>query len=133
MLTIIYYLGIAALFTHEMDAVMRSEWELLFYLKNLNEAVAYPIFLILHFPLFFIFLWLSHHGNDRIRTLFRYCVSVFLMIHLGLHLLLSDDPNNAFHGLIANLFIYLAAGCGLVYLLVALRRTRGAWKTQHRP
>ena len=60
MLTILYYLGLAALFTHEMDAVMRSEWRLLYVLRSFSDDAAYPLFLALHFPLFFVFLWLKH-------------------------------------------------------------------------
>ena len=48
--TQLYYLGIAHLLTHEMDAVKHAEWRLLFGLRALGDAVAYPIFLLLHVP-----------------------------------------------------------------------------------
>lgn len=53
MQTIVYYLGVCLLIVHEMDAVMFAEWRLLFGLRDLPDASAYPAFLLLHVPTFF--------------------------------------------------------------------------------
>ena len=53
MKTLLYYLGIAALFTHELDAVLNMEWRLLYHLRTLPDITASSLFVGLHFPLFF--------------------------------------------------------------------------------
>jgi len=65
--TVLYYLGLAFLFTHELDAVTHSEWRLLPALGNMPDAAASPLFVALHVPLFFVVLWLSQHRRDRVR------------------------------------------------------------------
>ena len=71
MRTIIYYLAIAALFTHELDAVLNFEWRLLFHLFTLTESVASALFIGLHLPLFFIFFYFGHHPVRKIQSRFR--------------------------------------------------------------
>ncbi len=51
MRTVFYYLALACLFTHELDAVAHSEWRLLFVLQRLPDATALPWFVVLHVPL----------------------------------------------------------------------------------
>ena len=96
MANLIYYLGLSALFAHEMDAVRAQEWRLLYVLRGLPEAAAYPAFLLLHLPLFFVLLWLGHHPARRRREGFRALVAGFLVVHAGLHARLAEDPLNGF-------------------------------------
>ncbi len=119
MLTTLYYLSLSALFTHELDAVINSEWKMLFLLQDLSDDVAYPIFLLIHFPLFFLFFWLSHHSNQSVQLTFRRVISLFLVIHLGLHILQSGHPSNLFEGFISYSLIYLAAIFGSFYVLLS--------------
>ena len=115
--TIFYYLGLSALFTHELDAVMQREWQLLFILREMSDQSAYPIFLALHVPAFFLFLWLSHHTNQSVQLGFRRLAGSFLIIHGCLHLYLADIPENHFQAPLSNSLIYAAAFFGLLYLL----------------
>lgn len=125
MRNIVYYLGLTALFVHEMDAVMAAEWRLLYVLRTLPEATAYTAFLLLHLPMFFLFLWLSHHGNARLRDGFRLLVCGFLVVHAGLHARLADAPLNGFDGVISNALIAGAGlfGAGYLLLWILARRT----------
>lgn len=118
MLTALYYLCLAALFTHEMDAVMQAEWRLLYVLSDLSDAVAYPLFIGLHFPLYVLCFWLGNSQNDRVRNGFQLIISLFSILHAGLHFRLSDRPNYEFHSLLSNFAIYSAAIFGFLYVLL---------------
>ena len=120
--TYLYYLGVSLLFTHEMDAVLHSEWQLLYVLRNLPDAAAADIFILLHVPLFFVFFWLSHHPTDKIRNIFRLSVSAFLIVHALLHFRLSDAPLYNFHGWLSELLIYGAGLVGFVYIILTVMR-----------
>ncbi len=126
MATALYYLGLSALFTHELDAVRHAEWRLLLILRDLPDEVAYPVFVALHLPLFFLFFWLSHHRSTRLRSGFRLAVATFLVVHGLLHWLLSDAPAYGFSGVLSNGLIILAAVSGAAYLALALRGPRTA-------
>ena len=124
MTTSIYYLGIAFLFTHEMDAVMHAEWQLLYLLRDLNSDLAYTVFVALHVPAFFLFFWLGHHDSDRIRQTFRGLTAAFLIVHAAIHAYSADAPANQFSGIFSYSLIYVAALLGLCYLAIDLRSRR---------
>ena len=115
-----FYGGVALLFTHELDAVLRAEWRLLFLLGGLPEAQASAWFIGLHLPLFLAALYLGNASARSLRLGFRALASAFLVVHAGLHLYLADDPRNAFEGWLSAAYIYLAAAFGAAYLLSVL-------------
>ena len=119
MKTLLYYLGVAALFTHEMDAVLNLEWRLLFHLFELPEATASALFIAAHFPLFFVFFYLGHHTSPKVRNAFRTVVCCFLVIHSGLHFGLSNHELYFFDGILSNLYIFGAAAFGTAFLVVS--------------
>jgi hypothetical protein len=121
----LYYLGLSLLAAHEMDAVRHAEWRLLYVLRDLGDAAAYPVFVALHVPLFYLFFWLSHHDNRKLRGRFRGLVALFLIVHAALHFRLSDAAAYDFEGVLANTLIYGAAACGLGYLLASRTAARG--------
>ena len=121
MASALYYLGIALLFTHEMDAVMHAEWRLLYVLRDMDEASAYPVFLLLHVPVFFLFFWFSHHSNIRVKKIFRSVAAGFLVLHALIHTINIGVPEHQFEGVISYALIYLAALCGAAYLYTAVR------------
>lgn len=122
MVSLVYYLGIALLFTHEMDAVMFAEWRLLYVLREFDDALAYPVFLLLHIPLFMAFLWLGNHPVARVQDAFRGITAGFLVVHAIIHTVASVSPANAFAGVLSYGLIYLAALCGLLYFALRYRR-----------
>ena len=122
----LYYLGLASLFTHELDAVTHSEWELLPILKGLSDAVAAPFFLALHVPLFFAILLLSHHANRAVRETSRTVVAGFLVLHAVLHFSLSSTAGYGFNGALSRTLVFSAGGFGLAYLLIKRRRRNPA-------
>lgn len=120
--TALYYLGLACLFTHELDAVTHSEWRLLFFLRDLPDATAEPAFVALHVPLFFGILWLSHASRAFIRDTTRTVVAVFFVVHALLHFRLSSLPVYEFHGSLSRGLIVAAAVCGAAHLFVRWRQ-----------
>lgn len=121
--TLMYYMGLAALFTHEMDAVVNMEWRLLFHLRTLPDPMASSVFIALHFPLFLAFFYFGHHANSIIKNRFRLAVAGFLVIHSALHFNLSDHALYQFEGVLSNLYIYSAALFGTVFLLLSWRES----------
>ncbi len=119
--TVIYYLGLSLFLTHELDAVRRGEWKLLYVLQSLPDAAAFSWFAAMHVPLFFVVLWFSQHSNDRLRLRFRLVVALSLVIHALLHFRLSDDPLYEFSGWLSNALIYGAGFMGATYGLLAMQ------------
>ena len=124
--TFLYYLGLSAFCTHELDAVRHAEWRLLYVLRDLPDEVAYTVFVAFHLPLFYLFFWLSHHPSPRLRNGFRLGVAAFLVVHGLLHWRLSDAPVYDFAGALSNGLILLAAASGAAYLALSLRDQRPA-------
>jgi hypothetical protein len=48
---LIFYSGLALLFTHELDAIQRHECRIFPFLNKLKDRTNYIIFTILHIPL----------------------------------------------------------------------------------
>ena len=126
MSTALYYLGLAFLFTHELDAVTHAEWRLLPVLRDLPDATASPLFVSLHVLLFFAILWLSHHRLDRVREPTRTTVAALLVLHGVLHFSLSSAPQYDFHGPLSQILIASAAASGAAYLVIL-------WRSRDRP
>lgn len=120
--TLLYYLGVTALITHELDAVLNTEWRLLYVLRSLSDDLASGYFVALHFVLIFAFFYIGHHRNTKLREGFRFLVALFLVIHGVLHFALSGDPMYTFSGFGSNLYIYSASVFGLLYLLESFRK-----------
>lgn len=119
--TILYYLAVAALFTHELDAVLNLEWRLLFHVFTLPEATAGALFIGLHFPLFFAFFYFGHHKNLKIRARFRVTVCLFVVFHSVLHFALSGHEKYYFEGFLSNAYIWGSAVFGLAFVMVSWR------------
>jgi len=125
-----YYLGLAFLLTHELDAMTHAEWHLLFVLRALPDSVAEPVFVALHFPLLFAVLWYSQHRREAFRNLARLLVGSFLVVHTGLHFALSGEPLNGFNGAMSQLLILGAGGCAAIFLLMLGRERVRETRTQ---
>ena len=120
----LYYIALACLFTHELDAITHSEWRLLFGLRELPDPTAASTFVAFHVPLFFLILWLSHHPTQRISSGTKLVVSAFLIVHAILHFALSSSAQYSFHGLLSNSLIYGAAVFGAAFLAASWTERR---------
>lgn len=118
----IYYLAISLLIAHELDAVTHSEWRLFFVLRDLHEATAVRSFALVHVPLVFATLWSSHHSNASVRDRTKLGVSIFLVVHAGLHFALSGTPQYDFDGLLSRGLILGSALFGALYVVLRFSR-----------
>lgn len=54
MKNIVIYLGLALLFTHELDSMPNHEWRILPILNSLSDAMGEWFFVVAHVPIFVI-------------------------------------------------------------------------------
>ncbi len=111
-----FYVGLSFLIIHEMDAIRCKEWRILPLFSSLNEKVGEIIFLFAHIPLFvWIFCSLAPNTNSE---LFMKGFSIFMIVHIGLHILLLKHKNNEFKDWISWVFIIGSGFFGGLYLLI---------------
>jgi hypothetical protein len=119
MKNLLFYLGLATLMAHELDAMTQSEWRLLYGLCHLPEAAAAATFVVLHIPLMAGILWLTTHPLHFVRDRSRLAIATFLIVHTGLHQRLSNHPAYSFTSPLSIGLIYGAGLIGLAYLFAA--------------
>ena len=117
--------GVAFLMTHELDAVMNKEWLVLPLTNWLSPAVGYQVFLWFHVPLFTVILALFSASSNRLRRIAASTLSVFLIVHAGLHWLFSGHEHYEFSSISSNLLIYGGAVFGVFYLSINQTKERG--------
>ncbi len=113
---ILFYLGLTFLIIHEMDAIRCKEWRILPLLSLLDGKNGQTVFLFMHIPLFvWIFYSLPPHpGSDFFMVAF----DIFMIIHIGLHLLLLRNKKNEFKDWISWVLIVGAGVFGGLHLWV---------------
>lgn len=110
-----WWLGLACIATHELDAVARKEWRILPLLNRLEDDTAEPVFVVLHIPLFFLIFGLTDRRGPA-RSVF----SAAWMIHACAHFLLSGHAEYHFGPPIETVTVYAAAALGVVYLAAGM-------------
>lgn len=122
-----FYLGLALLFTHELDSMPNHEWRVLPLLRSLSESTGEAVFIIAHIPIFALTVAYVASLNVRTRKLARDIACGFFIAHAVLHALFSGHPAYEFSSLLSSVLIYGAAACGVVYYLapVAFRVGEG--------
>lgn len=115
---LVFYLFGALFVTHELDAVHKHEWRLLYVLRSMPDEIARRWFIALHVPLFTIILWLVAHTNSTVGFWSIVALDVFAIIHAGLHLRLSSNEKYEFHALHSKFYIFGAAALGGIHLLL---------------
>lgn len=111
-----FYVGLGALLTHELDAMTHTEWRVLPLLRSLPDEPGRDLFVLAHVPLFALVIGLVASLHEPTRQRARFAVSVFLIVHAGLHALYTGADTYTFQGAISNGLIYGAALLGAVYL-----------------
>ncbi len=111
-----FYLGLSLLTMHEMDAIRCREWRIFPGLSLLSDQLGQIIFLFAHIPIFFLMFW--HMTHSKNIEAFMDGFSIFMMVHLGLHILFLKHKNNEFKDWISWTIIIGAGLCGLLDLIV---------------
>ena len=112
---IFFYLGLSLLTMHEMDAIRCKEWSIFPGLSLLSDKLGYVVFIFVHIPLFFFTYWQLTHSQNIESFINGF--SIFMVIHLGLHILLLKHKNNEFKDWISWTIIIGAGLCGLIDLI----------------
>lgn len=109
--------GFCLLLAHELDAVRCEEWRILPGLSMLGGEAGYRAFTALHVPLYAVLLWGLFGGATANQGLIV-ALDVLFIVHLFLHLLLRNRPNNHF-GSPFSRALFLGAGlCGALDLVL---------------
>jgi hypothetical protein len=117
-----FYLGLGALFTHELDAVPNHEWRGLPFLGALPDDTAMLVFIAAHVPLFAALIALVASKDERVRVYSRLAISAFLVVHGLLHTLSVGEPTYEFSSRLSQLLIFGGSGFGALYLVLTLTR-----------
>lgn len=120
-----FYLGLALLFTHEMDSMPNHEWRVLPLLRSLSESAGETVFVIAHIPIFALTIAYVASLNTRTRKLARDIACGFFIVHAVLHALFAGHPAYEFSSLLSSFLIYGAAACGVAYFAASLLRVDG--------
>ena len=121
-----FYLGLALLFTHELDSMPNHEWRVFPFLGSLSDATGEMTFLIAHIPIFALVIAFVASLNPKTRAMARDIASGFLIFHALLHYLFSVNPAYEFSSPLSSILIYGAAICGATYFVAAwLERKQG--------
>jgi hypothetical protein len=113
----VFYLGLALLFTHELDSMPNHEWRVIPFLGSLSDANGEMTFLIAHIPIFALVIAFVASLNPKIRARARNVASGFLIVHAILHYLISVKPAYEFSSILSAILIYGAAVCGAAYFV----------------
>ena len=124
MKSVAFYLGLALLFTHELDALPNHEWQVLPLLRDLTDSAGRDIFVIAHIPIFAVVVAFIASLNLKTRSIARDIASGFLIAHALLHFAFSGHAAYQFSSSLSSILIYGAALCGLLYFL-------GRWMEQN--
>ncbi len=120
----LFYLGLGTLFTHELDAIANHEWRIMPILRALPEQTGMSTFVLLHIPLFAVLVALVASNDERLRRLSRLGVSVFLLIHAGLHVWYANEADYEFASTLSNALIFGGALFGGLHLVTSFRDIR---------
>lgn len=112
---IFFYLGLTLLIMHEMDAIRCKEWRIFPGLSLLSDKAGYSVFIFAHIPLFFFIFWQLTSSNDLEGFVKGF--NIFMIIHLGLHVLYLKNKKNEFKDWISWTIIIGAGLCGLIDLI----------------
>lgn len=91
---LLFLTGISFLIVHEMDAIRCKEWRIYPLLSLLSNKAGQLVFVFAHIPLFIlVFYQLTYiSGNNAFIKGFN----IFMIVHIGLHLLFLRHKNNEF-------------------------------------
>lgn len=112
---ILFLIGISFLVVHEMDAIRCKEWRIYPGLSFLSDKVGQLIFIFAHIPLFFIVFYQLTYNSDN--NAFIKGFDIFMIVHIGLHLLFLRHQNNEFKDWISWTLIIGAGLFGLADLV----------------
>ena len=88
-----FYLGMGAIFTHELDAMTNHEWRVLPLTSWMPDETGMLVFLSAHIPLFAVLVALVSSTNAVVRRRSKLTISMFLVLHGVFHVLFTSDSH----------------------------------------
>lgn len=92
---IFFFIALAFIITHELDAIRRHEWRIFPGTSRLADNQGYVVFTLLHIPLFAILFYYLYTPNG-LNQQFVTALNIFFITHLFLHVLALKHPKNEF-------------------------------------
>jgi hypothetical protein len=111
-----FFAGLIFISIHEMDAIRCKEWRIFPGLSFLNDDLGFKVFMLAHIPLYILIYWKII--NYESRESFIHGLSIFFIIHIGLHLLFLLHKKNEFKDWISWLLIVGAGLSGFLDLII---------------
>ena len=115
---LVFFTGVSMLLLHEMDAIDKKEWQLLFVLRRLPDEGAMRWFIVIHLPLFVALLALVAAGPSPLVRWIEAGVDSFLVVHAGLHERLAAKGARAFANPFSRALILSAAALGALHMIL---------------
>jgi len=112
-----FWMMLALILTHELDAVRRHEWRILPLTSFLSDKTGAQVFIWAHVPLIFLLLWIAQQGPDSLGAIL---LSGFAIVHIALHWLFRNHAANEFNNPASRLLIWLPGLAGLGHLTLVL-------------
>jgi hypothetical protein len=113
---LLFFTAVSLLVLHEMDAIDKKEWRLLFVLRRLPDEGALRWFILLHLPLFVALMALVAASESTTVHWIEGGVDAFLIVHAGLHEQLGFRGEMAFANAFSRSLIWSAAGLGALHI-----------------
>jgi hypothetical protein len=120
----LFYLGLGALFAHELDAVANHEWRVFPGLSALSDEAGAVVFVAAHVPLFAVIVALVASQRQIIRQRTRLAIAAFLLIHAALHVFFRHHSAYDFSSVLSGFLIYGGAIAGALYLAASRHHGR---------
>jgi hypothetical protein len=111
-----FFVALAFMLTHEMDAIKRREWRIFPLTSRLDDDRGYRVFTAVHVPLYLLLFWALFTPDGLNQGVMR-GLALFFVVHLGLHLLFLRHPRNEFKSALSWILIVGAALAGALHFV----------------
>jgi hypothetical protein len=111
-LQVLFYINIAWIATHELDAIQQHEWRIFPLTSAFPDHTSYLIFTALHIPLFTWVFWASNAPS------FQYGFDIFMILHAGLHWRFRHHSQYEFDNCYSQMIIWGGVPLGVSHLIL---------------
>ena len=113
---LLFMAALAAMFTHELDAVQCKEWRIFPLLSRLDDRTGMLWFIWLHVPLFGIVVWFAAGSIAAGGDAFSIGFSLFCVAHAFVHWAYERHPQCLFANARSRTIIWGCAAAGAAAL-----------------
>ncbi|MEM1334611.1 MAG: DUF6713 family protein [Actinomycetota bacterium] len=118
----LFVVAFALLLCHELDAMIRQEWDLFPGLRALSDDTAADVFNLAHLALFGIPIWLLIATSQRTQNRTIIAVEAFIIGHAVAHAALHRHDDYMFEAPVETLTVYGAAVFASAHLTLVFRQ-----------